>query len=232
VDLPPLRGAVVNAEQTVRAAFEVLSQNPDRPLSEKMRLLEQEVRPLSVRIAEALRRRLIALPVVLLAVVGCGAPEPDAELCGLTLSPDAALFEETEAAAARWSAATGCDIRVGAGGVPVLAQARVFVVPDAEGARVADTDPDGTATEACGAAAGHRRQLDGWTVYVATSPRVFCPTAHGALPHELGHVLAASGGHAESGLMRNSATVDPIDEASLAFVCGAFPCATFAPETK
>lgn len=180
-----------------------------------------------------MRRWLIALAVVILLSVNvaCGSPVPSVA-CAAVLTPDAALLAETETAAARWSAPTGCDIRVGEGGVPVLAQDRVFVVPDGDGERVADADPLAQGSEKCAVAIGDLGVYVGWRVIVATAPRVFCPSLQTAIAHEMGHVLIAADEHSGSGLMRGAAADGSlIDTSSLALICASFPCATFAPES-
>jgi len=44
----------------------------------------------------------------------------DPTFCQVIFTPDAGTLAETTEWAARWAAATGCDIRVGEGGIPVL----------------------------------------------------------------------------------------------------------------
>jgi len=129
--------------------------------------------------------------------------------CGMTFDPAPALLEATEAAATRWSAATGCDVRVEAGGVPVR-----FASAEERGGHQA--------------AAVRNRVTGEWSVGVA--PSLLRWTAETLLTHELGHVLGCLG-HTTDGLMAETTTLyAPIDASALDCVCSSLACALFAPE--
>lgn len=155
--------------------------------------------------------RLLALAALVL--VGCGAPDEDA--CGLTLlSPEPELRAATESAAARWTKATGCEVRVAPGGVSIALVDHVFEMPDGS---ASFSDPEGTGEERAGAndyrgIAISRMQMDDLGMSVT---------------HEVGHRLGAK--HTETGVMslRGGAL---IDEASLESVCARLPCVAFNTE--
>lgn len=130
--------------------------------------------------------------------------EPPA--CEVVLSPEAGLVASVEAGAARWSRATGCDVHVGEGGVPV-----VFATPILR--------PDGTEAPAATSEARDLVQVD---------PRH--ARRDEAVEHELGHVLGA--GHVAShGVMSgDKGRTRTIDAASLEAVCAVLPCLAFMPE--
>ncbi len=140
-------------------------------------------------------------------VLHAGEPEPAP--CGMAFDPAPELLAATEAAAARWSAATGCDVRVEAGGVPVI------VADDLR-------------------TASGKRAAEAWR-HTAAEPdvcrRIDVDSELGgpiSVAHGLGHCLGARG-HAESGLMADGAP-GVIDAASLSLVCSLLDCTAFAPE--
>jgi hypothetical protein len=176
-------------------------------------------------------RRLL---VLLAMVVGCGGSTMDAEAdqttdapapserthpapvepaaaepqCGLVISPTDELSIRTTNAAARWAAATGCDVRVGEGGVPVFT---VDALHTSEG-KIA-------AGHASHDEAGACSSIEVWLYYSDAA----------TVPHEIGHCLGAAG-HSPSGLMTSGAGPNQIDAASLALVCASAPCLAFNPE--
>lgn len=136
--------------------------------------------------------------------------EPEPAPCGMAFDPAPELRGATEKAAERWSAATGCDVRVEAGGVPVVV------------ARGLTTS-------------GGKRVAGAWR-HTAAEPdicrRIDIDDQLGGpitVAHELGHCLGARG-HSETGLMAEGAP-GPIDGASLALVCSALHCSVFVPES-
>lgn len=146
------------------------------------------------------------------------AGELEPASCGMAFDPAPELLEATEAAAVRWSAATGCDVRVEAGGVPVVL---VRGLVTASGKRAAGAWRHTAESDVC-----LRVDIDD----EFGGPR--------AVAHELGHCLMhrvnlapqnLAGSHAESGLMAEGAPGD-IDGASLSLVCSSFDCAAFTPE--
>jgi hypothetical protein len=157
--------------------------------------------------------------------------EPAVTLCGIALDPAPELAEATEAAAARWSAATGCSVHVEAGGLPVRAQGFIFAEELPSGlTRLHDTDPQLRYRELCGATLWRDDGATAVGILIATND--LCDSEEGAA-HELGHLMAAKRGHSERGLMagvNEPERTGAIDSASLEWVCEHFPCAAFNPE--
>lgn len=152
---------------------------------------------------------------------GCGSVAPEAAKgCDVALEPDAAVADVTDEWSGRWSAATGCDVRVESGGVPVLAVEESSIddgktrcgstqrlIRDEETIRVLSVEIDLTPPDEC----------VGWGYTVG---------------HEIGHVIGGRG-HAESGLMVDRlplGVVHVIDEAALELVCASVECSSFNPE--
>lgn len=118
----------------------------------------------------------------------------------------------TEAAAAQWSEATGCDIRLGEGGVAVELVDRLVTEGGAP---------------MCGASLRDAGLVTTIQISMATADRCRRPSL--TLLHEMGHALAPhapSNGHTPDGLMR--AEQDPkattVDAAAVAVVCGELHC--------
>jgi hypothetical protein len=148
------------------------------------------------------------------------APAP----CERVYSPDVDSARFVEAAAARWSAATGCEIRVGAGRIPVTMSEQL-------------TNP----------ITGEHPQ--GITEYLPTRiglQRGMVPTVHQAgagvtdnesmlflvAMHEMGHSL---GIHQEMDLSGGVMSVSGdglVHAAELEVVCAAIACEVFAPEAQ
>lgn len=159
--------------------------------------------------------------VLLLAMCGCGgsASEPDQE-CAVAFDPDQSVADVTDEWAGRWSTATGCDVRLESGGIPVRG--------------VEDTLIEDGKTR-CGATRRLRRGeelvrvLD---VEIDLTPPGGCVGWGYTVGHELGHALGARG-HTESGLMVDRlplGVVHMIDAAALELVCAGLPCSEFNPE--
>jgi hypothetical protein len=127
---------------------------------------------------------------------------------GLALTPHPALADATQRAAERWSSATGCDVRVAPGGVPVV---HVRGLTTTSGKRAAGALRH-TGNDVC-----KRIDIDD----ELGGPRT--------VAHEIGHCLGAHG-HAESGLMAEGAGSGVIEAASLTFVCSKVACTAFQPE--
>lgn len=153
------------------------------------------------------------------------APAP----CGMAFDPAPELLGAAEAAARRWSAATGCDVRVQAGGIPIVAWPRLFVEYTDDGhALLSEINHGGAMKSICGLSTWERDQAAIRIIDVSLA----CDVDY-ALAHEMGHALAGVKGHAASGVL--AAADDPdrstvIDEHSLGGVYYSFPCASFVPE--
>lgn len=148
------------------------------------------------------------------------AAPPEAPSCAFTFDPEPSLVDATRAAAERWSAATGCDVHVAAGGVPIIAWPSMYstVLPDGSLA----IDPY----------EGDRRMCGAWdpgmrAMYVAPCSR---PLPF-SVSHEMGHALGTLA-HSATGIMAESVAKadDVIDDASLELVCSVLECPVFVPE--
>lgn len=205
-------------------------------------------------------RRLVALVVLALLAACSGAPEaPDVllspepvssaghdplapltivdteepEECGLAFDVPDVLLPEAEAAAARWSAATGCDVRVEAGGVPIVQQPYVLIQDEPDGSKTvhAEQSTDGTRRHVCGATLFEAGALV--AIYLATENHPCNVKGQGTriLPHEMGHALGGYG-HTDGGMMHHDSPVPRprINGADLALVCSRLRCARVRPE--
>lgn len=158
--------------------------------------------------------------VLLLAMCGCGGTVESVQECSVALEPDAAVADVTDEWAGRWSAATGCDVRVESGGIPVRG--------------VEDTLIEDGRTR-CGATRRLHRgdeTIQILDVEIDLTPPEGCVGWGYTLGHELGHVIGARG-HTESGLMVEKlslGTVHMIDAAALELVCAEAKCPAFNPE--
>lgn len=140
------------------------------------------------------------------------------------LSPEAVeVAEAVEGWAERWSAASGLDITVAAGGIPVVIESEVL---DAQGS------PMCAGTGVVREPGGDRYRFTRMRLAFPTPKR--CPGWQASIGHELGHVLAGPDApHAASGVFEAWQPVGTravIDEASLDAVCTFAPCTAFAPE--
>lgn len=128
------------------------------------------------------------------------------------LSPDPELAAPVEAAAQRWSAATGCRIDIGApgdGGVPVALVATVL-------------RPDGSEAPAVTSAARDRLEVNA---------RVGAAQRQRTLDHELGHVLGGDHTASDGVLSGEPGRRDVIDPEALESVCSRLRCSAFSPES-
>jgi hypothetical protein len=181
-----------------------------------------------------MRLHLLALPLAVL--VGCGgapvdsrdltrqsfwqAPAPAAETpgggCEVVFTPAPELRAETLAAAARWSAATGCDIRIGEGGIALRL--------------VEDRMPTPWGTEAH----GHTYcPTDDGCKRSALVIDIARDHAAVTVAHEMGHALASTAGHVEdneSALLFHTGGEGAILACDLVLVCAALDCALMTPE--
>jgi hypothetical protein len=138
-------------------------------------------------------------------------PEP---VCAVTFTPDPELAAETRDAAERWSAATGCTITVGEGGIAVrLVEDRMIT-------------PQGTEAHGrtfCPADSCRRSAL---VIEVARDH------AEMTIAHEMGHALEASFAHVDDdcSLMAHTGGNGAITAADLVLVCAVLDCSVFTPE--
>lgn len=162
---------------------------------------------------------ILSTLIALAATVGCAQPvapvetvsfetEVDPTFCQVVFTPDAELLEETTVEAARWSKATGCDIRVGAGGITVAMATEIL-------------NSEGKARQ------GVTNRTNGViTIRVITARRSV------VLAHEMGHALAGNG-HIDDeldGVLQRHGKGNLITAADLEFVCETLNCQTFTPE--
>lgn len=147
----------------------------------------------------------------------------------MAFDPTPDLEAATRVAAERWSTATGCDVRVEAGGVPMKAWARLFVEYREDGhALLADINHGGTMKSICG--------LSTWTDDESAVRIIDVSLAcdeEDAVAHEMGHALARLRRHSFTGVMAsgdNPERSPVIDAASLDLVCFELPCPAIEPE--
>lgn len=151
--------------------------------------------------------------------------------CYVAFSPDEALREEAELAAARWSVATGCEVVLAEGGVPITAWRALFVeyAPD-DRPILAETNDTGTKREKCGLS----RWDDEDRAVVQIDVSLACDTED-AVAHEMGHALSGLKRHSFTGVMADGHNPDRtplIDVGSLEIVCYARPCPRRVPELE
>lgn len=138
-----------------------------------------------------------------------------------------------EPAAARWSAAMGCDVTAGPGGIPVVASSRLYVEYDADGnSTTFDTYAPGR-KPICGLASWNAERTAVVSIRIALND----PACSGeyAAAHEMGHAIVGVQGHTLTGVLAagnapGKSTL--IDEASLEAACSALPCQAFEPEHR
>lgn len=127
---------------------------------------------------------------------------------------------------ARWSAATGREIRAdAAAGIPVVWQEAIpsALLDPVTGERLEDCG----FTEASGFLG---RGLWTQSIHIDPTPPPGCPETSVTLLHELIHALAPDQSHAQHGLFASSSEHDWIDEEALSALCSEFPCEAFDPE--
>jgi hypothetical protein len=138
------------------------------------------------------------------------------EPCGMAFHPDPELQGAVAQAGARWSVATGCDVRAEEGGVPVYAYAHLY----------STSEPD---REICGSATWSE---DGAEV-IRLDVSLACNDVEDTVTHEVGHALARLKGHSFTGVMASGMNEDRtgvIDASSLELVCYLFDCVAFNTE--
>lgn len=184
-----------------------------------------------------IRRWLIGFCAVLALSVdtGCGAPgplpeanpasavaaEPAPALPYVVISPTDEIADVTALAVDAWVSATGLDIVIGPGGVPVSFE---------------DVVASRSGVEMCGVTRvlrwedGSLDRVKG--VEISRSADLRCPSTLSAVMHELGHVLTAPGirshsvdAHAPSGVFGEFPSyTETLDEASVVAVCAYADC--------
>jgi hypothetical protein len=129
-------------------------------------------------------------------------------------TPAGDIAELVESAALQWSEATGCDVHLGEGGVPVRFVDRIL---DAHG------NPQCAATYRLRDDAGVILGAD--RIEVSTNRGDRCHLAARDVLHEMGHALAPHRAHTTEGLMAPVPNgVDYVDEVSRAYICGELAC--------
>jgi hypothetical protein len=176
--------------------------------------------------------RLMCAAVALLALA-CGntdpaGPDDDAEGCRIEVDPVPELADAARVAADRWRTSTGCDVRLEPGGIPLVAWNRVFI---GEGPEVVyGSDPQLERDEVCGATV-QRPSGAVVGIYISMGEQRCSPSD--SVVHELGHVMAKPGTHAEEGIGAPGGTPQQtplISTSTLEWVCAESPCAAFQPE--
>lgn len=137
---------------------------------------------------------------------GLTPTEPDASLgCSVRFSPEPELEGATNSAASDWSAATGCEITVGPGGIPVVL---ADSIPDEDGAeRQGSTDIARTRIQV------HRLATRRFRVVL----------------HEMGHALGGEHTDTDGCLSGALGRRNVVDAAALETVCAVLPCLGFSP---
>lgn len=136
-------------------------------------------------------------------------PPPERAIyCSVAFSPDEALRLDVEAAAERWSRATGCNIEVSDAGVPVRIAASI-VRPDG-------TQAPGKTSEA--------RDLIEVNVRLGPGQR------RSTVLHELGHALGGDHTDTDGALSGQKGRRDVIDDAACVTVCRSLDCGALSPE--
>jgi hypothetical protein len=151
--------------------------------------------------------------------------------CRMAFDPDPELLAATEAAADRWAPATGCDVRVEAGGVPVRAMPRIFIADDEQ--VVHGDDPNGDRHLVCGVTQ-HRWDVGAWAIHVATDSPPCTRPLDEVVAHEVGHAFGPPATHAEGGLSADSNAprrTSLISDETLEWACSYTDCLAFAPES-
>lgn len=137
--------------------------------------------------------------------------------CHQYFDPDPDTRRFVEPAVARWSRATGCDIAIKAGGIPIMN------VPSI-------TMPDGRYV-------GGITVFDNWCGVKEIQISDLSPDPFRTAVHEIGHVIGRSclrddSGHSATGVMSSSIGQKKIDESSLTLICGVLECDEFRPEVE
>lgn len=177
-------------------------------------------------------------PAILMAVFGiaCGAAPQVPTFCDThRCNQEETTFAPVDARAAavlapeleRWSKATGRDLTVAAGGVPVV-WAEDLRAPCSD-------DPSRECIDCAKTVVSGFRGGPLWTqrIELDPTPPGGCPAPEVSLLHELIHAMAPTAEHVRGdSLFATSTGVNPrpIDSAALSRLCETFDCAFFRPE--
>lgn len=202
------------------------------------------------------------LSLALLAALGCaqgeaipagaldmapnvGGLEQPIQGCERVFSPAPELVDATQAAAVRWSAATGCDVHVGDGGTVVDYSPTPLVCDGIEHPAALGNLCSSTNTIHVVDLYEHPEWLT-----ITDNAHTLAEAASRTVLHEVGHVLANNGVHLpDSNVMAAGDTEEfatvhagahvgtlhenpgqPITTADLELVCAELPCAWMQPE--
>lgn len=145
--------------------------------------------------------------VVGLLALGCACgAEPDGDPGPLVLTPDERLEQVTRDWAAKWSAATGLEVVIGDGGVPVRAFDRV--TNDGKEVCGTTTITDGVPVE----------------IQIDMTPPDRCVGWGYMVGHEIGHALAGDPGHEDDGLMAQKPKLGVQLTVDSGYVCSRVSC--------
>lgn len=128
--------------------------------------------------------------------------------CYVAFSPDEALRYDTEMAAARWSLATGCEVVVAEGGIPIVLAPSI-------------RRPDGS--ESPGVTSAERDLIE---INAQARPE----QRASSVLHEMGHALGGDHTESDGVLSGEKGRRDIIDAAALVTVCSRLSCGVLSPE--
>lgn len=133
--------------------------------------------------------------------------------CSRVFTPTPEAEPYVAAAVERWSQATGCDVRIGEGGIPVAMAPEII------------SDKGDMMT-----GVSNRANCEVYEVFIAE----YSTRKYETALHEVGHALHspcdAAHAHTETGIMTYNSREDRIDEASLSLICEGFDCRAFNTE--
>lgn len=148
--------------------------------------------------------------------------------CVFAFAPDEGAMPAVAAAAVRWSAATGCDVRVAPDGVPVISAPRWYGI---DGVDEPITEPVIGSRSLCGRSIWDDARTGVVVIYLSLEEPT-CTAEYGAL-HEMGHALTGRQGHARDGALAGGGqpgASDVITLGTLEAVCTGIPCEHMTPE--
>jgi hypothetical protein len=168
----------------------------------------------------------VVITSILLLACGCSVAEQadpvpvfEEPACGMAFDVPDDVLPEAERAAQRWSAATGCDVRIEEGGIPFFSYDQLFGY---------ESDGELYFSSQAGEFRLCGLSLPGeWTVVGPCTVDMELTSLH-----EMGHHLGGEGHAADGGAMAYGTTHvrNIINSDTLTWVCEDFPCASFNPE--